>query len=439
MNKIFQLVSGAVLLMLLSASAGYLLRDLRGARAKHAPTVQTSPAARFTLNKQPVRRAWEKQAGEQPGIEALLVRLSRMTPEQLEEEAARIKDWDFSGCGGYTLAAPLCLSYLGYKWGQSSPKRALEWIKETQGDLTLYGEVLRGWAETNPEMAAAYFAEHRDELPYPKQSLQLIAVEMAMSSPDLSFKWLAGLDHEERGIALPALLQAIADTRPEQWAKQIGHLSPQDFERDNVLETVAARWAALDWEAASQWLGTLPDNQKQKALPEALGALSIQAPEKAREEFKKLTDEEQFDTAGKLVRNWAGTDPVKAMEWLIDNTSERTTVFNITDALSDDSFRNPEVKEYISEIKAGPVRDQALEYMLSTASYNKLASSDSFRELLRLTDKINNSKKREDCVKRILTRWSLQDHAKVETWLETSTLPDPVKNEIREKSQKTSE
>ncbi len=443
MNKTLQRLSGIALVAVISASAGYVAGISRN-KSETPETAQTESAdmsrraPRFTLNKRELGLDPEdKKAGldfNNNSLDAILVRFSRMTPDQLEEEMMRLKDLDLFSRDGMDVKKLISSVYLSYKWGQTSPKQALEQVKK-MGPLAMLVSpmVIQGWAETSPEAAAAYFTEHRQELTQAKQALKTIAAEMSRTSPEGAMKWMAGLSDEERKEALPSILSGIAKSHPEQLKNHIGKLTPEDLKDSRLCSELAAGWAATDWDAASRWVDTLEGSQKDQARNSALARLSTLDPEKTTSEFKKLDEKTQESSASAIVSSMAQKDPVQALKWLTENTSEETAAKNANNAIGYMNNKSPELREYAMEMKEGPVKDSVLESLVERTSYDTWNSFVNFEDTLSLTDGIKDQKKKENSISTALRSWSRQDPQKAKNWIEAANLPDSLKKEHLER------
>lgn len=435
MSKKFQLVAGVLLLSLAFAS-GYLTRS---AREKDEPTDAEKTSAadisrrapRFTFKKRQLALDPEdKKAGldfAAYSLDARLVRYSRMTPEQLQQELLKLnKD---SRIQNGDMDSPVALVYLSRKCGQVAPRQTLELLKSMNPppDADIIHDIIRGWAEYNPEMAAAYFAEHRNDFEESKIDLQSIARGMGRAAPEKAMQWLSSLNGEERAAVLPGLLLGIADTHPEQLSRYAGQLQAGDWEDSNLYEKLAPRWAALDWETASLWMDSLPEKQRNRARTFALGKLGTLNPEKAMEEFHKLDKQTRESVAFTLARSLADKNPSLALEWLVDSTSEEVAGENIGRIIRNDAYRDPELRAAISRLPEGHAKDTAIMSMVSAAAASAYDTFVNFEELLTLTNSIQDQDRREFNISETLSYWSKCEPAKAKKWIEASTLPEDLK------------
>ncbi len=447
MNKKKYLLPGALLLAALSASAGYMIRDAQDDEAKTARGPANEPprrAPRLTLHKRALAIDPEDQKSglefRKYSLDVQLIRLSRMTPEQLKQEMGRLKKKISLNCD--FPVQYLTYSYLSYKWGQLAPLEALEEIKSMErfnAQLCL-PIIMKGWAEQHPEEAATYFARHRDELPRAIYILNIIAEEMTRHSPDNALQWIAGLSPAERTEALPSVLHTLKKDNPEEYKKQIEHfarqLSREELKHSELCDYLSARWAETDWEAASQWINTLPEEQKGRARNAALGELCTSDPDKAAAEFKKLEWQAQAEAAKIIARKLTSANPVDALKWLSENTPEKTILENMGTVITMESSRTPGLKESISQMKEGLVKDEALDKLVESLSWNYDYFID-FEDAVSLAQDIKNPEKRENRLYSTLGLWISKNPEKAGAWIKSSSLPEEAKKEALDRCAKS--
>ena len=412
-------------------------------------TPQTSPknisgesttvrAPRFSetrKNMQTSKPEFPTVSGSKSSLDAMLQKYSRMDPELMEAELRELCSME-KGADSVDLKKIIAAVYLSYKWGQVSPKQALEQAK-SMGPMSMLATplIMQGWAETNPEGAAAYYAENKAKIPMSSMALTTIASEMSKTSPDAAMKWAATLDEKERLQALPAIMNGIAENHPELLAANIGKLSPEDLKKTSLCSDIAERWARSNWDETKNWIGTLPESQQNEVKRKALGSLSSVNLEEATREFKGLSAADQAEAAHSIAAHLALKNGVGALDWLVKNASENDALRSIPSAVGVAALTGggEEMRNYLSDMPGGIMKDTALQDYLDKSAMQSHVSYVDFEENLSLASGIGNADKRKSTTDNMLNQWMNSEPEKAKAWVDKSSLSQEDKQKYQKR------
>lgn len=353
------------------------------------------------------------------GLDAMMVKYSRMTPEQIQKELDKLlKDQEL----GYDMKSMMAIYTLAYKWGQISPKQALAYLEGkgySRGMQQMI--VMQGWAESNPESASAYFMENKKEFAYGKEALRNLAESLAKISPENAIKWMDGMDSVDRRIAIPSILSGILKNNPDQLASFVEKLTPDDLKSAGVAGRIAERWASQDWDAAKKWIDKLPEEQRKSALNLALGELSKTDIEKATQEFKLLPPEQQDQASYPILSHLSNSSPQKAIEWLMQNGNKDKIVNMMNAAVGYTQSSSPELRSYVEKMDSGPIKDAAIESIVRTTGYQNYTSYVDFDNTMKLASHIGNEQKRANSSEQLLNHWFRDQPEKAKEWLSSTS------------------
>lgn len=362
-------------------------------------------------------------------VDALLVKYSRMNPDQIKEELDKLYKQDVDR--SFDIKNVLASFFLNYKWGQTSPKQALEYAR-AQGTMGSFSSsmIIRGWADANPEAAAAYLLENKKDFPMGKECLRTIAETMGKTSPDLALKWMASLEGLDKQLALPSLMGGIAREYPEKLGEYVKKLNPDLLDNRELCNSIARNWASRDWDSTKSWIDSLPGERKDDALASALGSLCKTDPDKALQEFGSLTAEQKEKTQHHIVNALAEKNSVKALEWLKNNFEEEKSLSMVDYAIRYDQCSSSELKDYVSRLQEGSLKDAALESIVRNSSYQAYSSYIDYENTLSLSEQIKSERKRNESTDRLLNSWVNTEPEKAKQWVANSQLSEKKKQDF---------
>lgn len=331
-------------------------------------------------------------------IDALLLKYSRMTPEQIQAEIKSLSDTAVLSQNP-DVKKLMSLVYLSYKWGQTAPQQALL-ESESLGiaGMLAVPMIFQGWAEANPEAAASYYGENKKRIPENRFVLNMVASEMGKSSPDAAMAWLGTLSEKEKSRAMGSVIGGIAEAHPEQLKANISKLSPEDLKDQATVSGIAEKWGATNWGETNEWIKSLPEEQQASARAKAISGLAKTDLDKATTEFKSLPESEQANAARGIVVGLTSKGGTEALEWVVNNTTDTMGEKLASSAIGYGSSytQKEEMKEYISALPDGPVRDSSLENVIQKSVYTFDEGSADYKSNVELAGTITDEKKRNN-------------------------------------------
>lgn len=374
-------------------------------------------------------------ANNKNSLDALLQKYARMNPEMIAAELKELSNMDMGG-DNIDLKKIIASVYLSYKWGQISPKQALLQSKSMGPmNMLMTPMIMQGWAESNPEGAAAYYAENRTKIPMAPMALKTIAVEMAKSSPESAMKWAAALEENERRQALPSVISGIAENHPELLKDYVGKLSPEDLKKTSICSDIAEKWARSNWDETKKWISTLPESQQKAVRQKALGSLSLSNLDDATREFKQLNAGDQSEAAHSIAANLSKKNGAQALDWLVKNASENDALRSIPSTIGIAAITGggDEVKEYISGMSGGLIKDTALQDYLDKSAMQSHFNYVDFEENLSLVSGISDAAKRKSTTENTLNQWVSSEPEKAKAWIDKSSLAPEDKQKYQKR------
>ncbi len=147
---------------------------------------------------------------------------------------------------------------LAYTAGAEFPEQALL-RQNSLGPLTavMAPVIMKSWAETDPEAAAAYFLEHAEKRPHGHTMLKSISQALAASKPDKAIHWFFHLSKEQQKISSEPLFIILARTRPDLLDAGLSRLEPSENTK-RLYSLSYKEWHAYSPEPADKWLHSLP-------------------------------------------------------------------------------------------------------------------------------------------------------------------------------------
>ncbi len=142
----------------------------------------------------------------------------------------------------------------------------------------------------------------------------IIAGEWAKQDPADAMDWASGLKNN-KGDAMTAVITQVAKTDPSKAAEMVGGMDPE--EQGGAYEMIARQWGAKSFAEASAWANGLPEDQRGAAMSAAIEGLAQNDPESAASEISKMTDADaRRDAVPTVARNYARADVRGSMDWL---------------------------------------------------------------------------------------------------------------------------
>lgn len=142
----------------------------------------------------------------------------------------------------------------------------------------------------------------------------IIAGEWAKQDPAGAMEWASGLKSNS-GDAMTAVITQVAKTDPSKAAEMVGRM--EAGAQGDAYEKIARQWGAKSFADAAAWANGLPEEQRGAAMSAAIEGLAQSDPEGAAAEISKMTDADaRRDAVPTVARNYARKDVRGSMDWL---------------------------------------------------------------------------------------------------------------------------
>lgn len=188
----------------------------------------------------------------------------------------------------------------------------------------------------------------------------IIASEWAKQDPAGAMAWASDLK-SNKGDAMTAVITQVAKTDPAKAAEMVGSMDADD--QGGAYETIARQWGAKSFAEASAWANGLPEEQRGAAMSAAIEGLAQSDPVGAAGEISKMTDAEaRRDAVPTVAKSYARTDVRGSIDWLnslndddakIDSMREVMPIWAASDSEAAIGFiksqNSPEVKDSAAE------------------------------------------------------------------------------------------
>ena len=188
----------------------------------------------------------------------------------------------------------------------------------------------------------------------------IIASEWAKQDPTGAMAWASELK-SNKGDAMTAVITQVAKTDPAKAAEMVGSMEADD--QGAAYETIARQWGAKSFAEASAWANGLPEEQRGAAMSAAIEGLAQSDPVGAAGEISKMTDlEARRDAVPIVAKSYARSDVRGSIDWLnslddndakIDSMREVMPIWAASDSEAALGFiksqNSPKVKDSAAE------------------------------------------------------------------------------------------
>jgi hypothetical protein len=142
----------------------------------------------------------------------------------------------------------------------------------------------------------------------------IIAGEWAKQDPAGAMAWASDLK-SNKGEAMTAVITQVAKTDPAKAAEMVGGMDPDD--QGGAYETIARQWGAKSFAEASAWANGLPEEQRGAAMSAAIEGLAQSDPVSAASEISKMTDADaRREAVPTVAKSYARADVRGSIDWL---------------------------------------------------------------------------------------------------------------------------
>jgi hypothetical protein len=202
-------------------------------------------------------------------------------------------------------------------WGASDPQAALAWAQsqtDEQAARVAVSAAISGWWNTDPRAAEAYVASHLDTLGL--EAVMSVTRQIFGQDPQRAKDWANQLSTPEaRRAATTFVAMRIANSDPKSAGEWVVTL-PDDL-RERAISGVVNTWARRDPEAAAGWINGLGGAPRDQAVSAYSSALSSKDPTTALTWAATISDEKTRDSSvQRIVTSWLRRSPADATAWI---------------------------------------------------------------------------------------------------------------------------
>jgi DNA-binding transcriptional regulator YbjK len=292
------------------------------------------------------------------------------------------------------------LRSIGYSWGQSDPKAALDWANQ-QPDPQVKSLILPGAIEALSE---------KD----PNSAL-----ELAQSLP-------AG---DSRTSLIGNVLYKLSESDPKGAVGYAMNL-PSSENRNMMIRVMAVQWIRDDSQGALGWYGSLTDPKlKEQVAGSMINILSQDDPAKSLDLLDTMPPGFfQNQALSRIGRNWAQTDQKAALNWANQQTDPEVKSRILEGVIEVMSVKDPNSAfQLVQSLPAGNSRNRII-----ITSLGSMAQSDP-QSAIALASGIANADLRSKAQQNVVRSWKRRDPTAANQWVNSSSLPQDVKTRLLQK------
>jgi hypothetical protein len=349
-----------------------------------------------------------RTAGQSDRLQALMDFYAGLTPEQLEEEAAKLEDLPMSE----RIMASLLL--FG-KWAETDPTAAMAYTEKMgfAGNF-VRPTVLQSWASKDPQGAAKYYSDNARQFammgmmgggrgPMGGGGASVIASEWARQDPTAAFAWAGTLTGNEKNSAMSSVIGEIATSDPKKAAGMVASMDAASQGR--AYEDIARKWGSQNFSDAEGWVRTLPAEQQSAAMASAIAGLSKENPQLAAEKIAALpAGDSRNEAVSTLAQNWSRQNPSEAAAWLLKQDDAAATSRAMGEVMPNWVSQDPKAAlSFVTSQAAGEVRDSA------ASAYVMSNSKSAPAELVKVAETISDEGNRSRTLGMTTMRWMQED------------------------------
>jgi hypothetical protein len=363
--------------------------------------------------------------GQASRLQALMDYYAGLSPDQLEAEARKLE--------GLPMSERMVASFLLFgRWAESDPMAAMAYSNSMgMAGGFVRPTILQSWASVDPENAARYYAENSAQfmggMMGGGSGAASIAGEWARQDPNGALAWANTLQGREKSDAISSVVREVASTDPARAAELAATLDPAA--RGDAYRTIASQWGASNFAEAETWIRSLPADQQDAAMAEALAGLSRENPQLAAQKLASMPPGSARDeAAATLAGNWGRQAPAEALAWIMKEGSEEAQRQAVRDIIPNLAARDDAAAlAFVSGQPAGQVRDSAASaYVMNNRSSN-------ISTVMRVAESIEDDGSRMRTVGMAAGRWMREDPAAATTYIQQSeSIPEGIKERLIE-------
>jgi hypothetical protein len=206
-------------------------------------------------------------------------------------------------------------------WAALDPQAALAWAQTPSSEPSARFAVsgaISGWWHTDPRAAEAYVASHLDAVG--PETVMALTRQIFGQDPQRAKEWANQLSTvDARRSATSFIAMQLAQTDPKSASEWVATL-PDDV-RERAMYGVMNSWARREPDAVAGWINGLSGNTRDEAIGAYSSTLSNRNPTAALTWATSISDEKMRDTSvQRIVTAWMYRNPREATAWVQGST-----------------------------------------------------------------------------------------------------------------------
>jgi hypothetical protein len=288
------------------------------------------------------------------------------------------------------------LGLIGYSWGRSDPKAALDWANQ----------------QTDPEVKS--------------RILSGVIESVAMKDPNRALELAQSLPKDGsigRDGVIGNVLITLSESDPKGAVDYAMNLL-SDLNSNMMISRLAGEWISNDPQGALAWYGSLTDPKlKEQVAGSMIYTLSQNDAAKAIDLLETMPPGGFQDQAiSTIANNWARTDQKAALDWANQQTDPEVKSRILSGVIEGMSVKDPNSAFQLAQsLPAGNYRNNSI-----NRSLGSMAQSDP-RSAIGLASGIANADDRSIALQYVVENWKFRDPAAATQWVNSSSLPQDVK------------
>jgi hypothetical protein len=224
----------------------------------------------------------------------------------------------FLSSSDVSAMSPMTWNQVAESWASSDPASALDWIDhqtDKEAARTSMQGLISGWWQKDPAAAETYARSHTDTLAG-QQMASMLANRMAANEPERAAEWASRLANQDARI-MSELSVGVAwmETNPTAASRWVETLPDED--RNAIAGAVSTSWARNDPEAAARWISSLTGEMRDAAISGYTSSIAPTDPANALTWALNISNDRQRNKiAASIAATWLARQPDQARSWI---------------------------------------------------------------------------------------------------------------------------
>jgi RNA polymerase sigma factor (sigma-70 family) len=330
------------------------------------------------------------------------------------------------------------IEFVASEWAKLDPPAALDWsenlgARDREATLVNIVSVI---AQISPERAASYL----DHLNSPKLRWLIPSIVQNWAASDLraAAEWTRSLwaksdlaadaKNGPLGLATYNLLQEWCKKEPGL-AAEFAIVLPDEAARKNGIQAVLASWSGRSWQAAQNWADHLPaGSEREAALKGLCQGLAKSDPAQAANFVASLPPgDTQSQAAIELASTWTRKNPQAAAQWVAsfpEGETRQRAAAGVMESWVHSGADAEVAANWLKQLPDGPTRDQAAQSFVGWAAFVQPELAASW------VSAFKGESERNQQIENIARKWLERDPEAARKWLQTTSLPEEMKNQL---------